>query len=183
MGLAENSSGLWSLVDLADDTLRSKQEPSKAPKALLDLSDGFPERMSKAVGGRLDRATLDELMSMPDLDFIVHRWGRWGDAARIRQVFEPMLADDDKLAALLNKFVRTGTMQSGNKVSETYQLSMKPLAAAMDLEALAPRVNGLLSRPNLTERQRAMVRRFNQGMKAIAQGKDPDGMHFDDDDE
>lgn len=183
LGLARTSPGLWSLVDLADDTLRSKQDPSKAPKALLDLSDGFPELMSKTVGGRLDRATLDELMSMPDLDFIVHRWGRWGDEARIRQVFEPMLADDDKLSVLLDKFVRTGTMQSGNKVSETYQLSMKPLAAAMDLEALAPRVNGLLSRPNLTERQRATVRRFNQGMKAIAQGKDPDGMHFDDDDE
>lgn len=137
--------------------------------------------MSKTVGSRLDRATLDELMSMPDLYFVVHRWSRWGDAARIRQVFEPMLADDDNLMALLDKFVTTGTMQSGNKVSETYQLSMKPLAAAMDVQAIASRVNGLLSRPNLTERQRAIVKRFNQGMKAIAEGKDPDDIHFDDD--
>ena len=72
--LAETSPGLWSLVDLTDDALRSKQEPSNAPKALLDLSDDFPERMSKIVGERLDRLTLDGLMSMPDLDFIVHRW-------------------------------------------------------------------------------------------------------------
>ena len=180
MALAESSPGLWILVDLADDLIRSKQEPSKAPKALLDLSDEFSERMSKVVVGRLDRATLDELMSMPDLDFLVHSWSRWGDVARIRQVFKPMLADDAKLMALLDKFVRTGTMQSGNKVSETYQLSMAPLAAAIDVEAIASRVNGLLARPNLTERQRAMVKRFNQGMKAIAEGKDPDGMRFDD---
>lgn len=183
MRLAESSPGLWSLVDLADDALRSKQDPSKAPKALLNLSDGFPESLSKRVSYRLDHAKLDELMAMPDLDFVVHRWNRWGDSGRIREVFKPMLADDDKLMALLEKFVRTGTMSSGNKVSETYQLSMTPLAAAIDVQVIAPRVCGLLDRPNLSPRQQAMVKRFKQGLRAIAEGKDPDNMHFTDDDE
>lgn len=183
MLLAESSPGLWSLVDLADDALQSKQDPSKAPKALLDLSDGFPESLSKSVGDRLNHANLDEFMAMPDLDFVVHRWNMWGDSGRIREVFKPMLADDDKLMALLDKFVRTGTMQSGNKVSETYQLSMKPLAAAMDVQAMAPRVSGLVDRPNLSPRQQATVKRFKQWLKAMAEGKDPDNMHFTDDDE
>lgn len=182
MRLSESSPGLWSLVDLADDALRSKQDPSKTPKALLELSDGFPESLSKSVGYRLDHANLDEFMAMPDLGFVVHRWNMWGDAGRIREVFKPMLADDDKLMALLDKFVRTGTMQSGNKVSETYQLSMKPLAAAMDVQVMAPRVSGLVARPNLSPRQQATVKRFKQGLKAMLEGKDPDNMHFTDED-
>jgi hypothetical protein len=74
-------------------------------------------------------------------------------------------------------------MQSGNKISETYQLSMAPLAAVMDVRANATRVNGLLARPNLTPRQVAMVKRFNQGLKALDEGKDPDAMRFNDDDD
>lgn len=181
MLMTKSSPGLWGLVDLADDALRSKHDPSKAPKALIDLSDGFPEALSKDVGYRLDHANLEEFMAMPDLDFVIHRWNIWGNSRRIREVFKPMLADDDKLMALLEKFVRTGTMQSGNKVSETYQLSMKPLAAAMDVETIAPRVNGLLARPNLSRRQQATIKRFNQGLKALTEGKDPDNMHFTDD--
>lgn len=183
MRLAESSPGLWSLVDLADDALRSKQDPSKAPKALLNLSDDFPESFSKRIGYRLDHANLNELMAMPDLDFIVHRWSMWGDVRRIREVFRPMLSDDDKLIGLLDKFVRTGMMQSGNKVSETYQLSMKPLAAAMDVQVMSPRVSGLMDKTNLTPRQMATVKRFKQGLKAMAEGKDPDTMHFADEDE
>ena len=94
-----------------------------------------------------------------------------------------MLADDDQLMALLDKFVRTGIMQSGNKVSETYKLSMKPLAAAMDVNAMAPRVIGLADRPNLSRRQLATIERFKQGLNAMAEGKDPDNVHLFDVDE
>jgi len=183
MRLTGSSPGFWGLVSLAEEALRSEQDPSKAPRALLDLSDGFPETLSKSIGYRLDHANLDEFMAMPDLAFVVHRWNMWGDSGRIREVFKPMLADDDKLMALLDKFVSTGMMQSGNKVSETYQLSMKPLAAAMDVQVMAPRVSGLVDRPNLSPRQQATIKRFKQGLKAIAEGKDPDNMYITDDDE
>lgn len=183
MSLAESSPGLWSLVDLADDALRAKQDPSKAPKALLDLSDDFAESIAKHIGHRLDQANLDELMLMPDLDFVVYRWNMWGDSRRIREVFKPMLADDEKLMALLDKFVRTGTLQTGNKVSETYQLSMKPLAAAMDVQVMAPRISALVENANLSPRQQATIKRFKQGLEAMAEGKDPDNMRFSDDDE
>jgi predicted KAP-like P-loop ATPase len=183
LSMAESSPGLWGLVDLAGDALRVKKDPSKSPKAFLDLSEDLAPNLSKIVGDRLNHASLDEFMAMPDLDFVVHRWNQWGDPSRIREVFNPMLADDEKLMALLDKFVRTGTMQSGNKVSETYQLSMKPLAAAMDVHAMAPRVSGLLERPNLSPRHEAMIKRFNQGLKAMDEGKDPDAMRFNDDDD
>jgi hypothetical protein len=94
-----------------------------------------------------------------------------------------MLADDEMLMVLLDKFVRTGTMQSGNKNSETYQLSMKPLTVVMDVHAMAPRVSGLLQRPNLSPRHKAMIKRFDQGLKTMDEGRDPDAMRFNDDDE
>lgn len=183
MSMVETSPGLWSLVDLANDAQRSKLDPSKTPKAMLGLSEGFPKTFCERVVHRLNQANLDEFMAMPELDFIVHRWNMWGGSARIREVFKPMLADDDKLMALLDKFVRTGTSQTGNKVTETYQLSIKPLDAAMDIQDLAPRVSGLVARPNLSPRQQATIKRFSQGLKALAEGKDPDDMRFFDDDD
>lgn len=178
VALAESSPGLWSLVGIADDALRSKQDPSKAAKALLELSDGFADDLVKRVGRRLNEASLDELLSMPELDYIVHRWGRWGDVNRIAKVFQPMLADDDKLLTLLDKFVRTGRRESGGRVSETYRLLMGPLDLAVGVQAIAQRVNGLLVRPNLSLRQRMAINSFNQGLNAMEEGKDPDNMHF-----
>jgi predicted KAP-like P-loop ATPase len=179
--LVETSPGLWSLVDLADDALRAKREPSKVPKALLDLDDGFPEAIAKAVGRRLDGASLDELIVMPDLDYIVHRWHQWGDRTRIREVFKPMVDnDDDRFITLLDKFVRTGLRHSGRETTETYQLSMQPLAAVMDLQAMEPRVRAIQSRADLTVRQRTTMNRFLQGLRAIANGDDPDAPRFQD---
>lgn len=179
--LAELSPGLGSLVDLADGPIQAKRDPSKAPKAMLDLEDGFPEALAKSVGRRLDHASLDELLAMPELDFIVDRWSGWGDPSRIREVFKPMVDDDDKLIALLDKFVRTGLRQSGRETTETYQLSMKPLASVMDVQAMEPRIRAIQSRGDLTPRQRAATKRFIQGLQAMGEGKDPDGLRYDDD--
>lgn len=181
--LAETSPGLWSLVDLADDALQVKRDPSKAPKAMLDLDDGFAEQFSKAVAARLDNAALDQLLSMPDLDFIVHRWSMWGDPARIREVFKPIGDDDDRLIALLDKFVRTGLRHSGRVTTETYQLSMKPLAAAMDVKAMEPRIRTIQLQTDLTPRVRAATKRFLQSLDAMEKGQDPDQLRFHDDDE
>jgi predicted KAP-like P-loop ATPase len=181
--LAEISPGLWSLVDLADDALQAKRDASKAPRAFLDLEDGFAEAMAKAVGHRLDNASLEEFMAMPDLDFIVHRWKQWGNPERIREVFKPMVDDDDKVVALLDKFVRTGLRHSGRQTTETYQLSLKPLAAIMDIQAMEPRIRAIQSGSDLTVRQRTATKRFLQGLQALAKGQDPDDLRFNDDDD
>ena len=182
MRLAEASPGLWSLVDIADDVLQAKREPSKAPNSMVDLDDGFAETLSKAVGQRLDHASLDQLMAMPDLDFIVHRWGIWGNPTRIREIFKPLLQGDDDLLRLIDKFVRTGTMTSGRKVTETYQLSMRPLAAVMDVQQMESRVKALQLRPDLSPRQQTAIKGFSRGVQAIAEGKDPDQQRFRDGD-
>lgn len=181
--MAEASPGLFGLVDLADDALRAKRDPSKVPKAFRDLEDGFGEALAKFVGHRLDKASLDELVAMPELDFIVHRWEQWGDPTRIREVFKPVLDDDEGLMALLDKFVRTGFRQSGRETTETYQLSMKPLAAAMDIQAMEPRIRALQSRADLTMRHRTVTKRFLQGLQALGDGQDLEGLRFHDDDD
>ena len=181
--LVETSSGMGSLVNLADAALQAKLDATKAPRALLDLDDGFAEEMAKSIGQRLDKASLAELKALPELDFIVHRWAQWGNPARIREVFTPMVDEDDGLLELLDKFVRTGLRQSGSETTETYQLSMKPLLAALDAQAMAPRIRAIQSRVDLTDRQRATIKRFFQGLEALADGQDPDALQFQDEDD
>lgn len=181
--LAETSPGLWSLVSLADDTLKANREPSKAPKAMRDLDQQFAAQFSQAVALRLNTATLAQLLPMPNLDFIVHRWSLWGDSARIREVFTPMVDDDDRLMVLLDKFVQTGLRHSGRETTETYQLSMKPLAAAIDVKAMEPRIRAIQSRADLSPRTRAATKRFLQGLDAMDKGQDPDQPRFNDDDD
>lgn len=180
--LVKASPGLWSLVDLAEYALQAKRDSSKAPRGFLDLEEGFAEKLAQSVGQRLDKASLEELMAMPDLDLIVHRWAQWGNSARIREVFSPMIADDDKLIALIDKFVRTGLRQSGRETTETYQLSIKPLTKAIDIQALEARVRAINSQGNLTVRHQVATKQFLQGLQAMAEGKDPDTMRFHEDD-
>jgi len=179
-GLAASSPSLLGLVGLADLALESKRDPSKAAKAMLNLEETFPDSLADAIGTRLDQATLVELLLMPELDYIVDRWSTWGDQSRIREVFKPMVDNDDLLLILLDRFVRSGWHQTGNRMTETYQLAMKPLAAVMDLGAIESRIHSLQSRDNLTVRQRAAVDRFLMGLKRIGEGKDPDALYLED---
>lgn len=181
-GLVGTSPGLLSLVDLADNLLRATIEPTKTHEAFLGMNDGFPRGFADNVGRRLDRASLEQLMATPDLDYVVHRWSQWGSQESIRQVFKPMVDDDDRLIELLDKFVRTGLMHSGRRTTETYRLSMTPLAAVMDVQAMEPRIQAIRSRSNLTVRQRAAADSFVRGLKLLAEGKDPDSAQFSDDD-
>lgn len=180
--LAATSSGLWMLVDLADDALRGQRDPSKVSKAFHDLGDNFPGDFARSVAGRLDNASLSELTGMPDLGFIVHRWNEWAGSGRIREIFRPMVESDDGLISLLDKFVTTGLRHDGAGTSETYHLSMSPLSAVMDFQAVEPRIRTLQARPDLTPRQRKALTRFLQGMEALANGQDPDAARFHEDD-
>lgn len=179
--LADTSPGLWSLVLLADYALLAKRDPSKAPRAMLDFEEGFAEKFSRVVAARLDTATLDQLLLMPELDLIVLRWSVWGDPIRIRDVFKPMVDDDECLIALLDKFVRTGQRHSGRESTETYQISMKPLATAIDVKTIEPRIKAIHLREDLSPRIRTATKRFLQGLVAMEKGQDPDQLHFDDD--
>jgi predicted KAP-like P-loop ATPase len=183
MRLVESSPGLWSLTELADDALQAKRDPSKAPKAMLGLEDGFAEQFSKRVVARLDGAALDQLLAMPDLDLIVHRWSLWGDTARIRETFKPMLAEDDSLIILLDKFVRTGLRHSGRSTTETYQLSFRSLDVVMDVKVMEARIRHLQSRADLSRRVRAATKQFILGLEATQRGQDPDRLYLHDDDQ
>ena len=105
------------------------------------------------VGERLDAASVDSLLSLPELDYVVHRWKAWSSSAGLKQKFEALVNDDDLLLALLDKFVNMGYRESDGQVEETYRLSMGPLAAIMDLEKEEPRIRALQSRSNPSVRQ------------------------------
>jgi hypothetical protein len=180
MKLANSSPGLWGLVGLADIIFESRSEPSKATKAFVDLDDSFPDGLVSAVAKRLDGASLEQLLSMPELDYIVSRWGKWSDPARIRADFRPLVDDDDQLPTLLEKFVRTGVRQSGNRVDELYQISMTSLSVVMDIRENSERVLSLKSRDDLNLRQQKAVDLYARGLQRIEEGKDPDGFYLED---
>lgn len=177
--LVYTSSELWGVVGLIDMALESKKDSSKAPKAMLDLDETLPPALSQAVGQRLNQASLEELLTMSELDYIVDRWGAWGDPTRIPQVFKPIVDDDNGLLTLLIKFVRTGLRHAGNRTTETYHLSMKSLALVIDLDAMEPRISSLQSRSNLTTLQRAALNSYRKGLQRIREGKDPDASRYD----
>lgn len=180
--LAGDSPALHSVVGLADMALRAKRDPSKAHKAMLDLDDDFADALAGKVGARLNASSLEALLASPEMDFVVHRWSQWGDESLIPPVFEPMLADDGRLLALIDKFVRTGQIHSGRETTETYHVSMTALGKAVDIASIEPRVRALQSRSDLTRRQRAALRRVLKGLERIAAGQDPDD-YFDSDDD
>lgn len=179
--LSKESRGLWCLVGLTDEALQAQIDPSKAPKAMHGLASEFAEAMRQVVASRLDAAKLEELMTLPELDYIVHRWSKWGNQERIREVFKPMLNTDESLLALLDKFVRTGLRQSGNVTEETYQLSIKQLSIAVDLNELAPRLKSINKPIGMSLRQEVSIKRFFQSIEILAKGGDPDNVFFHDD--
>lgn len=181
--LASSSPSLWGIFGFIDMALAMKRDPSKGIQVMLDLDDALLAALSETIGKRLDQASLEDLLAMPELDYVIHRWMTWGDPSKIRQVFKPMIDDDEGLLEFFDRFVRTGIQQSGNRTSETYQLSMQQLAAVMDLNAVESRVRTLYSRPNLTSRQSGTLSRYFKNLQLIREGKDPDAMHFDDTDD
>ncbi|MFJ2994165.1 P-loop NTPase fold protein [Pandoraea sp. NPDC087047] len=178
--LASTSPGLPALVTLTDMALTSKTDPSEVPKGIRNFDTAFVDQLTSIIATRLDNMSLEELISIPELDYVVHRWAQWGDKDTIHSIFAPMLEDDHKLLDFLDKFIRTGLSQTGNVTTETYQLSMGALAATIDVDAVEPRIRALQLRDDLTVRQRAAVDRYLKGQQRARDGLDPDGFYFED---
>lgn len=123
---------------------------------------------------------MEQILSTPEFDYLVHRWKSWGDPNVLRSRFNDIVADDEGLLLLLDRCLRTGTASSGKRSWVTYQLNMGALECLMDLAAEEPRVKELIERQNLSLRQREAVKKFLVGMERIRQGKDPDGSYLDD---
>jgi len=176
--LVAESKGLWCVVGLVDLIIAAKEDPSKAPDAILELDDALGSELSAVVGARLDAAPLEALLQMPELDFIVHRWHRWGNPDRVREKFAPMMADDGRLELLIDKFVRTGLRHSGEGTNETYRLSMTPLGLVMDIVAMEPRLVALKARSGLSRRLRESLAYYMKALPILLEGKNPDDMMF-----
>ena len=176
--LVAESKGLWCVVGLVDLIIAAKEDPSKAPDAMLDMDESLGPELAAAIATRLDAAPLDVLLQMPELDFIVHRWHSWGSPERIREKFVPMLGDDERLELLIDKFVRTGLRHSGEVTNETYRLSMTPLGLVMDIVAMEPRLAALKARPGLSRRLCESLAYYAKALPIVREGKNPDDMLF-----
>ncbi len=180
--LVETGNAYALLTDIVDDVAEAKREPSKVPASMHDLDARLADELANLLARRLREVTQEELTGIPELDFVVDRWSKVDPISTIRAKFEPLIASDTGLLALLEQMSRTGRRESGGVVTPTYQLIMKALGIAMDLDAAEPRIARIQAMPSLSARQKAVCERFMRGQRHIRDGEDPDGFRIPDDD-
>lgn len=179
-GAASGGTALSALVTLVDFLDQADKEPSKAPDSLVGFDDAFRSEMRAAIAAKLNDAGLETILNTPDLAYVLFRWGQWGDRATSRAKFASLVADDAELPGLLERCLRIGVAEDGRRSNETYNLNPLSLEAIMDIGEEEPRVRAMMSRPDLTQRQRAAGERYLTGMERIRRGQDPDGFFIED---
>ncbi len=164
------------LVETVEE-LRAKPENAHA-WALSVVDDALLAQLKENLVQRLRALSREELLAMPELDFIIHRWMRWDDPQEVIGHVRPLFESDESLPRVLEKHLRFGTRHvSGDRaVSRVPLLNPKLLEPLIDISALEPRVRALLERRDLTTNQRAAAEQYLWAMGRIHEGKDPGSM-------
>lgn len=169
------------IIDAIDD-YASKQEAS-TESALAAIDSKASNEMKNIVINRLALLNLHQLLGVHDFSFVISRWCRWTSDKAVAESLKPLLDSDELLPAVLEKYIRYSTRQSGSdRVTQRIpHLNPKSLESVTDIAALEPRVQLLLARPDLTVTQRTAVELFLKGMVRVREGKNPDGDYFSED--
>lgn len=175
--VAERGDALALIVFIIDtiDDYASKQE-SSLDFALTGFDTEFSNELKSNVIKRLSSWDVYQLLEMKDFPYVVRRWCQWTSKEIVADTLKPILNSDDLLATLLEKHVRfsTGYGETDRVTRRTPHLNPKDLEPLLDIVALEPRVQQLLTRADLTEPQRTAAELFLRGMVCIREGKDPD---------
>lgn len=158
----------------------SKPEKSHAdPLAQIDEIQ-FNE-LKAVIIDRLCNFDQQQLLTIPDLDLVIHLWLRWAGREIVSSRIGPIVASDS-LPLLLEKYLRFGTTQGmGDRVARRIpRLNPKHLEPFTDITTLEPRVEHMLLRTDLTTNQRTAGEQFLKSMERIRQGIDPEGFFSDD---
>jgi predicted KAP-like P-loop ATPase len=168
------------IVSTIDD-YRSKQDGSR-DSPLAQVSEPVLTELKNIVVGRLNRLDEQQLLTMPELPFVIYRWARWSSPELVESRMSPILASDAYLPRFLEKYLRWGVRQGfGDRVAcRVPYLNPKDIEVVTDISALESRVQEMLRRTDLTPDQRTAGEQFVNSMERIRQGKDPDGFFMDD---
>ena len=172
---------------LAADAIETVEELRAKPEqaqgwALNEVDDALLAELKEIFVGRLRVLTASQLLSAPELDFLIHRWMRWGDPQEVRSRVQPLFEGEDTLPPILERHLRFGTrhVQGDRSVTRVPLLNPKHLEQVIDIYALEARVRTMLARTDLTSNQRTAGEQYVRAMESIRAGGNPDIMRAGD---
>ena len=180
--LVKNGKAISLIVDLVAAIESNLEKKVAGPASLAQIDSAAVVELRTLAIGHLEGITSNELLGIPDMAYVMHYWTKWGGEAAMRTKFAPLIALDDQLPIVLEKFTRFGTTSGiGDKVSQrTYHLNPQILESITDIAALEIRIVEMLKRTDLTLDQRGAGESYLRSMERIRKGQNPDGMFSDD---
>jgi len=183
LGLAAQGKAIALIVFIIEtiSDLASKQDQS-SESPLAGIDNLTLTELKKLLSVRLASLELDQILGVHEFAYVVDRWGKWTDDTTVVEKLKPILASDDLLPALLEKYLRFSKSQSGDDlvVRRIPYLNPKQMESLTDLVALEPRVQKVLDRSDLSENKRIAAELFLKGMARVREGKNPDGYFSED---
>lgn len=175
-------------IGLIADTLRRIEGSLEKPdepreKPLQRIDEETAKALREIVLRKLNFLDDQQLLAIPDLDYVVYLWGKWQSTETVSIRLQPIINSDQYLPFFLEKYLSFGTRQAVSDVipKRVSRLNPMRLEPFTDIFSLETRISEMLKRSNLTENQRIAGEQYLRAIERIRAGKDPDTFLSDDD--
>jgi predicted KAP-like P-loop ATPase len=141
------------------------------------ISEADLGKLESAVAKKIDSAAAEGwLLQIPDLAGTLYRWADWGGSPATRDWVASQVQSDAGLARILDAFLQSSTVYTSGPGRRSYvrhYLDPRSLEPFIDPESVIDRVPALVSKQDLTARQRLAAQAFLKGWDLRQSGKDP----------
>lgn len=167
------------ITTVVESHLAKPDQPRNTPLSQVDAE--IAERLRSISLIRLSNLGQQELLAIPDLDYVIHHWIQWAGKETVAGRISPVIESDMTLPSFLEKYLRFGSAQGwGDRVGRRIPaLDAKHLESITNIDALEPRVTEMLRRNDLAANQRLAGEQFLKSMERIRQGKGADAFGDD----
>lgn len=162
------------ITTVIEDYLKP-DNPRDKPLAQVD-QETF-EQLRSVVLNRLNNLDPEQLLSIPDLDYVIYHWMRWSSKEVVAVKLSPIVDSDVHLPMFIEKYLRFSTSHglSDRVARRMPKLNPQHIEPVTNVSELEPRIQQMLTSNDLTANQRTAGEQFLKSMELIRQGKDPDG--------
>jgi predicted KAP-like P-loop ATPase len=175
--LVMNGTALGLIVEIVDTAEENLEKPEgNRLSEFQTINEDRTSALKELITARLKRLRSTEYLTIADLGFVFHRFSRWAGRDVVVPLVAPLIASDELLPRLLEKYLKFGTrgVMGDRAVERVPLLNPKQLEPIVDIDVLAPRVQTILQRPDLPADQKLAAETFLQSLQRTQEGKDPD---------
>jgi hypothetical protein len=172
---------LTEIIDTMEDGLQKKEGRRESP--FSEMGEEYVTELKTTMIDRLGRLTPQQLLAIPELDFVFHKWQKWSSDDVVAPKAKQLIDDIESLPIILEKHLRWGTVQgfSDRVAKRIPKVSPKSFEWFVDIHVLEKSVREMLLRSDLSSDQRSAGQAYVKSMDRIRNGKDPDGFLRDED--